>query len=74
MARKKLTVKTTVVSVINGERIERAWDDIPEEERKMISWEITDRFMEAAGYHKEGRETIESRPEEAPSQRRKGRR
>jgi len=71
MARKELTVKTTVVSVINGERIERAWDDIPEEERKMISGQITDRFMEAAGYHKAGRETTESRPREAPSQRRK---
>lgn len=57
MARKELTVKTTVVSVINGERIERAWDDIPEEERKMISKQITDRFMETAGYRRGDGET-----------------
>ena len=50
MAKKELTVMTIVVSEKDGERIERNWDDIPEDERKQISRNITDRFMAAAGY------------------------
>jgi len=54
MARKELTVKTIVVSFDNGIRIERNWDDIPEEEQKIISRNITDKFMEAMGYIRTG--------------------
>lgn len=50
MVRNKLTVRTIVVTLENGLRIERDWDSIPEEEQQIISRNITDRFMKAAGY------------------------
>ena len=52
MARKEITVKTIVVSQKDGIRIERNWKDIPEVEQKIISRNITDRFMVAAGSHR----------------------
>jgi DNA binding domain, excisionase family len=50
MRRNKLTVKTIVITLENGLRIERDWDTIPEEEQLIISKNVTDRFMKAAGY------------------------
>lgn len=53
MARKQkeLTVITYLVTRDEaGNRIERLWDDLPEEERTTMSRILTDRFMAAAGY------------------------
>lgn len=50
MVRNKLTIRTIVVTLENGMRIERDWDSIPEEEQQIISKNVTDRFMKAAGY------------------------
>lgn len=53
MARKQkeLTVITYLVTRDEaGNRIERLWDDLPEEERTAMSRILTDRFMAAAGY------------------------
>lgn len=56
--RKELTVRTIVVYQVNGQRVERNWDDIPEAEQKTISRSITDRFMAAAGFKKVEQEPI----------------
>lgn len=56
MARKELTVKTIVISIVDGKRIEQPWEDIPTEHQKEISRNITDRFMAAAGYRRADRE------------------
>ncbi len=48
-------IKTIAVIVYideNGKRVEREWDNIPEEERLTISKILTERFMEAAGLAK----------------------
>lgn len=58
MAKKELTVKTIVVSIVDGKRIERPWDEIHEAEQKIISKNITDRFMAAAGYRRADRDPI----------------
>lgn len=49
---KELIVRTIVVSIEGGKRIERPWDDIPEAEQQSLSENITDRFMAAAGYRR----------------------
>lgn len=48
--RKELTAESVMVSFEDGKRIERRWDDIPEDEKREIGIRITDRFMAAAGY------------------------
>ncbi len=48
--KREIAVSTIIVSFENGLRIERKWNDIPEDEQKVISRNITDRFMEAMGY------------------------
>lgn len=52
MARKEITAKTIVVSFVDGKRVERDWNEIPEAEQQLISESITDRFMAAAGYRR----------------------
>lgn len=48
---KELTVITYLVTKDEtGNRVERLWDELPEEERETMSRILTDRFMEAAGY------------------------
>ena len=39
-----------LVTYKGDERIEERWEDIPEEERKQISKELSDRFMKRAGF------------------------
>ncbi len=55
---KELTVRTIVVSIKDGKRIERPWDSIPEAEQKLLSESITDRFMVAAGYRRSDQDLL----------------
>ncbi|WP_027399077.1 hypothetical protein [Anaerovorax odorimutans] len=56
--RKEITAEVIIVGFEDGKRIERNWDDIPEEEQKVISKNITERFMAAAGYRPATKEEI----------------
>ncbi len=58
MAGKELTVRTIVVSIKDGKRIERTWDSIPEAEQQSLSESITDRFMAAAGYRRSDQDLL----------------
>lgn len=53
MSGRELKIKTLIISEQHGKRVERDWDEIPEWERKLISKNITDRFMTAAGYRRD---------------------
>lgn len=53
MSAKELKIKTVIISEQDGKRVERDWDEIPEWERKLISKNLTDRFMTAAGYRRD---------------------
>ncbi|HML35938.1 MAG TPA: hypothetical protein PKA19_00730 [Bacillota bacterium] len=51
-------MRTIVVSIKDGKRIERTWDSIPEAEQQSLSESITDRFMAAAGYRRSDQDLL----------------